>query len=337
MSKDRLLVIGSNSFSGSHFVAEAMKAGFDVWGISRSPEPKEVFLAYKWDSLNTREGQGQFEFNQLDINTDMDRVRELIDLVRPNYIANFAAQGMVSESWQYPSQWYKTNLMAHVELVEHLRGKDFMNKYLQVSTPEVYGDTRGKWVDESCALNPSTPYAVSKAACDLHLRALYKTYKFPVVFTRAANVYGPGQQLYRVIPRAILSARTRRPFELHGGGSSVRSFIHIADVVRSSLDLCVNAKPGSVWHLSAKEVISIRSLIEMICELCQVNFSDIVKITGDRISKDQSYLIDSRSARSRQDWSSEISLTVGVKETCDWVDDNIDTLISENWNYVHKE
>ena len=81
------------------------------------------------------------------------------------------------------------------------------------------------------SFNPTTPYAVSRAACDLHLKSFFKAYEFPVVFTRSANVYGPGQQLYRIIPRTILSALSGKLNELHGGGNSIRSFIHIDDVV----------------------------------------------------------------------------------------------------------
>ena len=92
-------------------------------------------------------------------------------------------------------------------------------------------------VSENHNYFPSTPYAASKAAGDLHLITLFKRYNFPVVFTRAANVYGPGQQLYRIIPRTILSCLSGKPMKLHGGGKSTRSFIHIEDVVNATLNL----------------------------------------------------------------------------------------------------
>ena len=115
---------------------------------------------------------------------------------------------------------------------------------------------------------PSTPYAVSRAACDMHLKSFYEAYNFPVIFTRAANVYGPGQQLYRIIPRTILSALSGKEMYLHGAGVSIRSFIHINDVVKATLKLAVDGEPGTTWHLSTRESISIRSLVEKICDLC---------------------------------------------------------------------
>ena len=115
-----------------------------------------------------------------------------------------------------------------------------------------------RWIKENFNFSPSTPYAVSRAACDLHLKSFYDAYQFPVIFTRAANVYGPGQQLYRVVPRTILSAKTGKQFELHGDGNSERSFIHIADVVNATLKLALEAEAGTTWHISTQSSISIK-------------------------------------------------------------------------------
>ena len=110
---------------------------------------------------------------------------------------------MVGESWLNPDHWMMTNVVSTVRLHDRLRSFDFLERYVHVTTPEVYGSTEG-WVREDAPFNPSTPYAVSRAAGDMSLRTYFATYGFPVVFTRAANVYGPGQQLYRIIPRTIL-------------------------------------------------------------------------------------------------------------------------------------
>ena len=125
---------------------------------------------------------------------------------------------------------------------------------------------------------PSTPYAVSSAACDLHLHSFHEAYGFPVVFTRAANVYGPGQQLYRIIPRTMLSTRTGKPMQLHGGGKSTRSFIHIKDVVSATLQLALDGEPGSTWHLSTQNSCTIKALVEQICGLTNSDFNALVQI-----------------------------------------------------------
>jgi dTDP-glucose 4,6-dehydratase len=249
---------------------------------------------------------------------------------------NFAAQGMVAESWLNPTHWYNTNVVSQVALHDALRQRPFLKKYVHVTTPEVYGSTDGGWIKEHNQFAPSTPYAVSRAACDLHLLSFQKAYGFPVVFTRAANVYGPGQQLYRIIPRAMLSALTGQPMQLHGGGYSERSFIHIQDVVRATLQLALEAEPGSTWHLSTRGAISIRALVEKICERCGVPFASVVEDSGERLGKDQSYLLDSTAMRERFGWSDQLSLEDSLAETLAWVDAHLDQLKTLPWTYQHK-
>ncbi|OUU26440.1 MAG: dTDP-glucose 4,6-dehydratase [Candidatus Endolissoclinum sp. TMED37] len=339
MSKPKVLVIGSNSFSGSHFVAEALRDGHAVWGVSRSTEPHHVFLPYRWplngdgSALATAEN---FQFQAIDLNRQLNNLLALIDRVQPELVVNFAAQGMVAESWLNPTHWYQTNVVAQVALHDALRQKPFLKKYVHVSTPEVYGSTDGGWIKEHKHFSPSTPYAVSRAACDLHLQSFHEAYGFPVVFTRAANVYGPGQQLYRIIPRTLLSARTSKPMQLHGGGQSVRAFIHIQDVVRATLQLAKEGEPGSTWHLSTQESCSIRALVEKICSLCSADFSALVERSDERLGKDQSYLLESSAMRQVHGWSDQITLMQGLQETLEWVNANLATLKTLPWSYQHK-
>jgi len=335
----KVLVIGSNSFSGSHFVAEALRAGHQVWGVSRSAEPDRVFLPYRWPDASTEEplaNPENFAFQAVDLNTQLTALLELIDRVQPTIIVNFAAQGMVAESWLNPTHWYQTNVVSQVALHDALRQRPFLQKYVHVTTPEVYGSTDEGWIREHNQFAPSTPYAVSRAACDLHLHSFHKAYGFPVVFTRAANVYGPGQQLYRIIPRAMLSARTGKPMQLHGGGYSERCFIHIRDAMRATLWLALEADPGSTWHLSTREPISIRALVERICERCGVPLSAVVEESGERLGKDQSYLLDSTSIREAFGWNDQVSLEEGLSDTLDWVDKHLDQLKPLPWTYQHK-
>lgn len=339
MSKPKMLVIGSNSFSGSHFVAEALRNGHRVWGVSRSVEPDSVFLPYRWPQPRSQAAlasKDNFVFQSIDLNSQLTELMTLIDWVQPEIVVNFAAQGMVAESWLNPTHWYGTNVLAQVALHDELRKKRWLQKYVHVTTPEVYGSTDGGWIQEHSHFSPSTPYAVSRAACDLHLLSFHKAYGFPVVFTRSANVYGPGQQLYRIIPRALLSALSGQTMQLHGGGHSMRAFIHIQDVVRATLQLALEGEPGSTWHLSTQESITIRALVEQIFGLTNVDFKELVQVSEERLGKDQSYLLDSSAIRQIHGWSEKINLNQGLKETLAWVDANLATLKTLPWNYQHK-
>ena len=175
----RFLVIGSNSFSGSHFIKKVLDSGYEVIGISRSKQPLDIFLPYRWESYHHL--SSSFSFRQLDLNKNLTEIIDIVNSFKPSYIVNFASQGMVAESWLNPTHWYKTNIISQVALHDELRKKDFIKKYIHVTTPEVYGDTKGNWINESSEFNPTTPYAVSRAACDMHLMSFFKAYDFPVV------------------------------------------------------------------------------------------------------------------------------------------------------------
>ena len=190
---EKFLVIGSNSFSGSNFILYLLKLSYQVTGISRSEEPNQVFLPYLWTN-NSREKNFEleklFKFHRYDLNKNIREIIELIDNVRPDFIVNFASQGMVAQSWEKPLDWYQTNLMSQVSFHDELRKRKFIKKYIHVTTPEVYGSTDDGWLKESDYYSPSTPYAVSRAACDLHLKSFYKAYDFPVVFELLLRKWG---------------------------------------------------------------------------------------------------------------------------------------------------
>jgi len=326
---EKIVVIGSNSFSGSHFVDHALEKGLDVIGISRSPEPHSVFLPYK------KRKDLHFRFFQCDLNGDLTEIMKVLEDFQPDYVVNFAAQSMVAESWHHPEHWFQTNVVGTVRLHDHLRKCDFLKKYVHVSTPEVYGTCEGV-VKENTNYCPSTPYAVSRAAADMSLMSFYKAYGFPVALTRAANVYGPSQQLYRIIPRAILFFLLGRKLQLHGGGRSVRSFIHIRDVANGTLRVARKAPSGEIYHFSTFRNISIRALVELISKQLNVDFDKNVDVVGERLGKDAAYLLDSTKAKETLGWEDQISLEQGIEETIAWVRDNLDILKEQPFDYIHK-
>ena len=330
---ERIFVIGSNSFTGASFVDYLLSLGFEVIGTSRSAEASPAFLPYKWP--HTPPATGKFKFLKLDLNKDTEGLVSAIGDFKPEYVVNFAAQSMVAESWLYPDQWYQTNVVANVRLHDKIRRFDFIKKYVHVTTPEVYGSCSGN-VTESAPFNPSTPYAASRAACDLHLMTFFKNYKFPVVFTRAANVYGPGQQLYRIIPRTIYFIRTGRKLQLHGGGRSVRSFIHARDVAEGTLRVARQAPAGETYHLSTDLYLTIRELVERICARMKVKFDEVVEVVGDRPGKDAAYLLDSTKIRTTLGWKDQVSLDQGIEESVDWINDNFEELKKQPCDYIHK-
>lgn len=327
---ERCLVVGSNAFSGASYIDYLLEKGYSVTGCSRSDELHRAFLPYKWGAHSEA-----FRFYKLDLNHDLDALMQLIDREQPSYVVNFAAQSMVAESWKNPDHWFMTNVVSTVRFHERLRHCDFLKKYVHVTTPEVYGSTSGS-IDETAPFNPSTPYAVSRAATDMSLKTFHAAYGFPVVFTRAANVFGPGQQLYRIIPRTILFIKLGHKLQLHGGGHSERSFIHIRDVSDATERIMRDAQPGETYHISTKHIITVRNLVEMICERLEVEFEKHVEVVGERLGKDAAYSLNSDKLRSQLGWQDLTTLEQGIDETIAWVDRWLEDLKKMQFDYVHK-
>ncbi len=326
---ETILVVGSNSFSGTTFVDFALQQGVRVLGTSRSREPIDAFLPYKWNKHTN------FSFHALDLNKDLAEITSLIREVKPAYIVNFAAQSMVGESWKNPGDWFMTNVVSTIKFHDEVRKFNFLKRYVHVSTPEVYGSCSG-FVGEDFAFNPSTPYAVSRAAADMSLRTFHAAYDLPVVTTRAANVYGPGQQLYRIIPRTILFIMLGKKLQLHGGGVSTRSFIHMRDVSDATWRIMKEGRNGDTYHISTNEVVSIRELVERICVKLNANFKDHVEVVGERLGKDSAYHLDSTKLRTELGWQDRITLDQGLDECIAWVRTHFEALKAQPYDYIHK-
>jgi dTDP-glucose 4,6-dehydratase len=220
-----------------------------------------------------------------------------------DYIVNFASKSSVVESWDAPEVWMGVNGSEFSSLIKRLGGANF-KKFIHVSTPEVYGSTP-YWYEEDEKFDPTTPYAVSRLAGDMMLKAYYKAFGFPMLITRTANIYGPGQQSFRIIPKAIQYKREGKALPLHGGGWSKRSFIHIKDACEATYLLCKEGRIGETYHISTRDIHWIREVVSMIgCEYQEVE---------DRLGKDAAYMLDSDKIR-RLGWSEKIDLEAGLNE-----------------------
>ena len=327
----KVLIIGSNSFAGSDFTNHLLDKNFKVYGVSRSKETNREYLSYKNNNKLKN-----FTFLKINLNSkkNINKLIQLIKKQKIQYIANFAAQGMVAESWINPEDWYLTNVVSNSILIKEL-SKLNLKKYLNFSTPEVYGNTT-TLIKENNIFAPTTPYAISRSAQDLNLLAHYKTFNFPVVFTRAANIYGPYQQSYRIIPKIIISILTKKKIPIHGKGNTLRSFIYMPDVSRVLYKILLDKKNiGQTFHISSKKFISILKLARLINRLMNVKFNNIYHVK-ERDGKDLKYTLDSKKIRNYYSWSEKIHLEKGIINTINWIKKNINYFKKVNLEYKHK-
>lgn len=331
VEKRRVVVIGSNSFSGSDFIDLLLEeGGYSVIGISRSPEKSALFLPYK------RHTKPDFKFYRMDLNKNMHDIIDVINSFNSDYVVNFAAQSEVAPSWDNPGQWFRTNAVAVTELAHALKDCKSLKRYVHISSPEVYGTCVGV-VKENAPLNPSTPYAASKAAGDLSLFTFVKNFNFPLVMIRSTNVYGACQQLFKIIPRSVIYIKSGKTIELHGGGQAVKSYIHIRDVSRGELAAMEKGRTGEIYHLSPDRGIAIRDVVAMICKKMGVDFNKATETVIERLGQDAAYVIDSNKARNELGWRPAIGIEEGLGEVVKWAVDNWHEILKQPLEYIHKE
>src|SRR5437016_6799516 len=304
-----VVVLGANSFSGQDFVDLLLDdPQYRVVGVSRSTERSGLFLRYK-----SRKDLSRYRYFALDMNRDMAKALALLDAERPAAVVNFAAQSEVAPSWDHPEHWFQTNTVALSQLVNHLRKQAYLKRYLHISSPEAYGSCVGT-VTEDTPLNPSTPYAASKAAADYLLKTYAKQFGFPLLTVRATNVYGARQQLFKIIPRSAIYIKLGRTIELHGGGRAVKSYIHIRDVSRGEKAVLEHGRIGELYHLSPDQSVEVREVVRLICGRMGRRFEEAARAVGERPGQDAAYVIDSTKARTELGWKPTISLDEGLAE-----------------------
>jgi dTDP-glucose 4,6-dehydratase len=263
---------------------------------------------------------------------EQDFLFEFFDTYRPDYIINFAALAYAT-SWEKSFRYYDTNVTAVSKIIEYLLNKNYLKKFIQVGTSELYG-TVDKPADESCSLNPTSPYAISKLAADMHLDSMFKVKKFPMNIIRPCNGYGSGQLLYRIIPKAALMILNKKKFPLEGGGKVKKSFMHCRDIAEAIYAVIKFGKNGEIYNAGVDNPVSMRKLIEIVCNHLGKNFDESVIITEGRIGEDKQYWLDSSKILKDTGWFPKISLEDGIKETVDWVKKNLNKFENENLSFI---
>jgi dTDP-glucose 4,6-dehydratase len=326
----KVVVLGANSFSGQDFVDLLLDdPKYDVIGVSRSPERSGLFLKYK-----TRRSLANYRYHAFDMNRDMAKILAMLDAEKPDAIVNFAAQSEVAPSWDHPEHWFQTNTVALSLLVNHLRKQKYLKRYVHISSPEAYGTCVGNVTEES-PLNPSTPYAASKAAADYLLKTYAKQFGFPLLTVRATNVYGSRQQLFKIIPRSAIYVKIGKTIELHGGGQAVKSYIHIRDVSKGEKAVLENGRVGELYHLSPDNGVEVRQVVRTICDRLGKPFETATRAVDERPGQDAAYVIDSTKARTELGWKPTIGLEEGLTDVVNWVNEYWPQIQTQTLEYRH--
>lgn len=314
----KVLILGSNSFSGNHLATYLLKKKFKIVGCSYSK-----LLPNRFNSMSKLNNSllKNFTFYQIDINKNFSKLKQIISKQKPEIIIDFLGQGMVAESWKEPELTFETNLISKIKLYNFLKNKKFLKKYIKISTPEVFGSAQIKNSYYNL-YNPSTPYALSHSTVETYLKMITKQFSFPTIITRFANFYGQYQKLYRLIPLAIYMAYNKKVFHLHGGGLSRRSFIFSYDFCSGIYKTITNGKIGKTYHFSSKEYVSIKDVVNNIYKKFNLNPKMYIKSVKDRPGKDKDYKIYDNDTRKSLKWKNKFKLEDGINEVIKWYKKN---------------
>jgi len=311
MSKTYAVLGGGGSF-GIHTALYLLENASPrkVLGIGRSPLRSRPF------SLDVEENVN-FQYHSRHITYEFDLLLELLDREKPEVIINFAAQGEGAASWKNSWRFFETNAMALSRLTEELQKRNWLERFIHIGTSEMYGSVNLP-VKEDAPIQPSSPYAASKVAFDLHLLSIFKHSGFPMNIIRPSNAYCPGQLLHRVIPRTVWCGLTGNKLPLQGGGLARKSYIHARDLASAILMVSENGQMGEIYNVGPEFSTPIREVVERAIKAMNLNFEDVCEITDDRLGQDSQYWLDSSKIKTQLGWEMKVFWDEGLTEMVDW-------------------
>ena len=305
-----ILVTGGAGFIGSCFVRHELKKHPDYKIINLDA------LTYcgNLENLKDLEDNPNYRFVHGNI-CDRTLVRELVN--ESDYVVNFAAESHVDNSIKHPEIFIETNVQGTLNLLQACKELG-IEKYLQVSTDEVYG-TLGKtgYFYETTPLAPNSPYSASKASADMLVRAYHETYGLPTLNTRCSNNYGPYQYPEKLIPFFISQLLKGEKVPVYGDGLNVRDWLYVYDHCEAIDVVLHKGKIGEVYNIGGHNEKTNMEITHLILEAMGKDESSI-KYVEDRLGHDRRYAISNDKITSELGWKPSITFEEGIKLTIDW-------------------
>ncbi len=277
----RIIVSGGNGFIGKYFVSRLLEDGHEVFNLDK--------LTYAAD----KRIQSWF-YSHSNYSFLHGDVAEINNLPECDIIVNFAAETHVDNSIRSSKHFTLSNVIGVQNILDLMRTMDegMRPYFVQISTDEVYGDiVEGKHF-ETDALNPSNPYAASKAAAEHILKSYARTYDLGYKIVRMSNNYGNRQFPEKLIPRSVLRLLGGRPAQLHGDGSYIRAWLHVRDAIEAILLVVAKGEMNSIYNIASDEELSNNQVIEKVLDMMGLDFESWVEYIPNRPGQDLRYALD---------------------------------------------
>ena len=308
----KLLITGGAGFIGSNFIRLMLKK-YPTYKIVNLDK---LTYAGNLENLKDIKGQRNYTFVKGDI-CDLKLAQKLVS--GADAVINFAAATHVDRSIQDAGDFIKSNIQGTYTLLEAAR-KSKIQRFLQISTDEVYGSVEKGRSKENDSLFPNSPYSASKAAADHLVRAYGVTYKLPVMITRSSNNFGPYQYPEKVIPLFITNLLEGKKVPLYGDGLNKRDWLFVLDNCRAIDAVLHKGKTGEIYNIGAGREIPNIDLTKKILKLSAMPESRI-QYVPDRPGHDRRYALNVNKLRNLG-WRQEFSFSNALKLTIEWYKNN---------------
>jgi dTDP-glucose 4,6-dehydratase len=305
----KILITGGAGFIGSNFT-HYIQANYD-YEITVLDK-----LTYAGNKDNLKEILNEIQFIKGDIRCEDDVKTAMKDC---DLVVNFAAETHVDRSIEDPSIFVKTDIIGTYNLLEYARKYD-VEKYLQISTDEVYGSIENGSFTEQSNIDPSSPYSASKAGGDMLAKAYYTTYDLPILITRSSNNFGPYQYPEKLIPLFIMNALQNKPLPIYGNGKNIRDWIYVLDNCKG-IDIVLNkGKIGETYNIGGGNEKTNIEITKLILKLLKKP-ENLIKYVDDRLGHDHRYSLNSTKTQ-KLGWKPEWTFKKAMQETINWYMDN---------------
>jgi len=253
---------------------------------------------------------------------DKDLLQRIFNTYNIEYIVHFAAQTHVDNSFDNSISYTIDNILGTHQLIECCRLYGNIKRFVHISTDEVYGELSINCENsiENSILNPTNPYAATKAGAEFIVRSYYYSYKLPVVIIRCNNVYGPNQYPEKIIPKFITLLKDNKKLPIHGCGLTRRNFIYIDDVVNAINIIITKGQENNIYNIGSADeynVIEIATILLKMVKGDEEIVANWIEYTKDRNFNDFRYAIDA-SKLNNIGWEKKVSFYDGIKKTIEW-------------------
>jgi len=309
----KVLITGGSGLLGSHLIERLIELGSDIYVTYRSINPKSYFYTKNYQNIT--------KMIYCDVK-DKERIFDIISKYTPDIIFHLAAQTLVNTAYINPIETLKTNIIGTINILEGSRQVDEIEAILIASSDKAYGTSNILPYTETNKLEGKYPYDVSKSCADLISQMYQISYNLPIIITRMANIFGPGDLNFsRIIPGTIEAIIKKKDLNIRSDGKMIREYIYVKDVINGYIQLIENLEivKGNAFNLGSSNKMSVLEVVDKISSILnqKVNMNILNIAKGEIPEQFLSYI----KINNLIGWKPDYTFEKGIRETYEWYKD----------------